>query len=676
MKIKMALLLMVCSFTSFGQNKEVKERIEDLQESIDGIAQLDKMYDIQLIIKPGETTFDESDDFAFTKSVKPKEYAEVAKVLSSKSFGQEIMPPYSLLQIKDTDEFDWVAMLGVDNFFFDKHPRYKPVLTLSKVYFEDGTSKKADELLVANAAELLKDDNSSFNDAYFLIKSTKRVASIEYYLAMEVTQHESVVFTPQKTDYVINNQNVSLKSWSGKEVGFLFTEDNLNQLLGMDAVYKNGKFLDEKGSNSSSLPPLSKRKQFQELSKFYAETIKSAQKNNFKTVKELDDYILKNHPKMDTITPNNVLKNFYFSGPPSEIRMYFAKETSFKGNELIKNNRFSGYANMDKRVVATDFKTQKKGIVNLQGEWLVKPEYDNIYNQNDYFFTARKNENDEGAYYWLSDDGKKWENIGNIEPYRQTVYGDFVVVEKGTNGPKGIFNIKTGQMVIPTVNDNIYVDHNLFVVDHKDETIILDENTKTILAGNYKSIRIDAPFIYVLPPNANNFSGYQVYNYKGKNISENYLSDGGYEAGSNMVLVYKKGKGEYERNYFYLNTNGDVVITVDPNKYEKAERFRNSRALLKEKDGYFGFINEKGKTIIPFDLIEADEFRGKYAIVKRKVTEDKVWVGLIDENGKPHKEFIGWPYYMGYDDRTDSYFYNIDDKTIYDGDGNLVKEKE
>ena len=676
MKIKMLMLVMVCSFTSFGQNKEVKERIDDLQESIDGIEQLDKMYDVQLIIKPGDTTFDENDDFAFTNSVKPQEATKVFTQLQEKRFYQDVMPPYSLLRIQDTDKFDWVRMMGVDNFFFDKNSDYLPVLTLEKVNFVDGTSKTAKEIWMPNQAELLEDDNSSFNDKYFLIKATKSVASIEYTVSMKGNQIETLYFSPSKTEQSFNSQTIKLSNWSGKEVGFQLSENVLNQVLGIDAVYKDGRFLDEKGSNSSTLPSKTKRKQLQNLSKFYAETIKSAKKNNFKTVKELDDYILKNQPEIDTITSNDVLKNYYFSGPPTEVRLYFSKGANQLTNQLVKSERVLGYGKMDKRVVATDFKTLKKGVVDLQGEWLVKPEYYNISNQNDYFFTARKNENDEGAYYWLSDDGKKWENVGNIEPYRQEVYGDFVVVEKGTNGPKGIFNIKTGQMVIPTVNNNIYVDHNLFVVDHKDETIILDENTKTVLAGKYKSIRIDAPFIYVLPPNANNFSGYQVYNYKGKNISENYLSDGGYEAGSNMVLVYKKGKGEYERNYFYLNTNGDVVITVDPNKYEKAERFRNNRALLKEKDGYYGFINEKGKTIIPFDLIEADEFRGKYAIVKRKVTEDKVWVGLIDENGKPHKEFIGWPYYMGYDDRTDSYFYNIDDKTIYDGDGNLVKEKE
>ncbi|MDM1298449.1 WG repeat-containing protein [Empedobacter falsenii] len=675
MKIIILVLLMVCSFTSFGQNKEVKERIEDLQDAIDGITQMDKMYDIQLVIKPSDTTFDENDSFAFTNSVKPEGYLNVATKLENKEFQQTIIAPYSILEIEDTDGFDWSKMLGVDNFFFDKHPNYKPVLTLSKVYFEDGTSKKAEEVLVANAAELLDKDNNSFNDSYFLIKSTKMVVSIEYYFAMQAVEYTTLNFTPQKTAYVVNNQNIVLKSWSGKEVGFLFTEETLDKLLGIDAVYKNGKFLSEKGSNSSSLPSISKRKQFQELSKFYSETIKSAQKNNFKTVKDLDDYLLKNQPKIDTVTPNDVLKNYYFSGPPTEIRMYFAKENSFITNQLIKNDRAKGYAKQQNRVIAYDFATKLQGVTNAKGEWLVKPEFRIINNLNDYFFSVRKDENDEGAYFWLSDDGKKWQKLNNINLYRQTVYGDFVTVEKGINGPKGLFNIKTGELVIPTVNDNIYVEDDLFIVKNNDNTIILDINGKTIIEGNYKSVKIDNPFIYLLSKNGNNFSGYQVYNYQGKNISTNFLSDGGYESGDDLVLVYKKGNGEYDRDYSYLNTNGDVVITVDPNKYEKAERFRNKRALWKEKDGYYGFVNEKGKTVIPFDLIDASEFRGKYAIVKRKINNDKVWVGLIDENGKNHKEFIGWPYYMGYDEENKSYFYNIDDKTVYDGEGNIIKKE-
>lgn len=670
---KVLVFVVACSFSGFGQNKEVKERINDLQESIDGLEQIDNMYDLKLIIKPGDSEFDENDSYAFTKSVKPQESSQIITQLNQRFFYQDIIAPYSILRIQDSDSFDWIRMLGVDNFFFHDHPDYKPVFTLLKVYFLDGTSKTAKEILVPNQAEVLNDDKSSFNDEYFLINSTKFVTSIEYSVSMKGTQVETLKFSPDKTENVLNNQTIRVINWSGKEVGFQFPDNAFKELLGMDAVYKNGKFLNEKGSNSTTLPPKTKRKQLQNLSKFYAETIQLAKKNNFKTVKDLDDYIIKNHPEVDTITPNDVLKNFYFSGPPSEIHLYFPKEAKPSENEIVKNERFAGYGRIDKRVVAADFKTRKQGVMNLQGEWLVKPDYEYISNLNDYFFTAKKENENNGSYFWLSDDGKQWKNMYNIEPYRNEVYGDFVVVEKDVNGPKGIINIKTGEMVMPTIYNNIYVEENLFVVDNEEELILLDEKANKIISGNYKSIRINKPFIYLLPLNGNNFNGYQVFNYKGQNISTNFLSDGGYESGSDLVLVYKKGKGEYERNYFYLNTKGDVVITVDPAKYERAERFTNDRALWKTKDGMYGFVDTKGKTVIPFDYIDASEFRGKYALIKRKISDGNIWIGLIDEKGKPHTEFKQWPYYIGYSENDKTWIYNLDDKTVYDGEGNLIK---
>lgn len=673
MKKKILMFAVMCLGICNAQNKQVRERVEELQESIDGLEQIDKMYDVQLVIKPGDSDFDEHDTFAFTKSVKPKDYKNVVALMQEKKIRQKILAPYSVLAISDTDMFDWAAMLGVDNFFFDEHPEYIPKLSLATVYFADGTSKSAKELLVPDQKALF-DEKGTFDDEFFVIKSTKSVVAIDYYVSLKSTQVETLVFNPNKSENTLQNETVRLKSWSGKEVGFQFPENVYKNILGIDAVYKD-KFLSEKGSNSTSLPPLAKRKQLQALSTFYVETVKKANKNTFKNVKELDDYLVKNQPELDTLTPNDVLKNYYFSGPPSEIRMYFPKKETLQIDQLVKNERTEEYGNPKDRKVAADFKTQKLGVMNAQGEWLVKPEYEYLYNNNDYFFSARKDSLDQDSYFWLSEKGDKWQKIEDIQIYRSDIHGDFLMVEKGTNGPKGLFNIKTGKLVIPTVNDNIYEKNGLFIVEYQENTLVLDANAKTILEGKYKSVRIDPPFIYVLPQNGDNFNGYQVYNYQGKNISSDFLSDGGWDAGSDMTLVYKKGKGEYERHYYYINTNGQVVITVDPNKYERAERFTNNRALWKEKDGNYGFVNEKGKIVIPFDLIEAGEFRGKYAVVKREIPGKGVWIGLIDANGKPHTQFEQWPYYIHYNEKEKIWNYTINDTTTYDGDGNLLPKK-
>lgn len=667
---KSLVLILGCSLTAVAQPKQIKERIEELKESAEELDLIDRMYDVQLVIKPEEVPFDEEDAFAFTHSVKLKSGKEVLEALKTKKVYQDIIAPYSLLQIGDTDLFDWNSMLGVGNFFFDEHPDYMPKLILKKVYFADGSVQTAKEVLVENYEKILGEDKSRLNDEFFLIKSTKSVESLEYEVALKNTAVQTAVFKKDQTEQLMNGMSISVKSWTGKEVGFLFPEHLYKEMAGMDVLYKDGRFLDQKGSNTSNLPPESKRKQLQEISAFYKETARMAEKNKFTGLKDLEDYLLKNVPKIDTVTPNDVLKNYYFSGPPSEIRMYFPVKTPAEVLETIKNNRIYSRGIVFKREIATDFKSQKQGVMDVGGNWIIKPVYERIYNQNDYFFLVQEKEDGPSSYYWLNEKGDQWVHLKNIEIYRNELYGDFLVVEEGTNGPKGIFNIKSGQMVVPPVNDNIYVEDNFFVIRNNDNITLLDAHAQNILSGDFESVRIDEPFIYVLPKGANAFSGYHIYNKKGKNITGQFISDGGWESGSNLVLVYKKGKGEYERHYFFLDSDGKVVITVDPDKYVQTERFRNNRALLKDKNGMYGYMNEKGTVVIPFVFTDASEFRGKYALVKHKLPTGSTWIGLVDETGKQKKKFEEWPYYISFSDEENTWIYQMNSGIRYDEEGN------
>lgn len=665
-----------CSFTAFAQPGKIKERIIELKESAEELDLIDKMYDVRLTIQPEEVPFNEEDDFAFTKSVKLKSGQDVQEALKSRNVYQDIMAPYSILRIGDTDLFDWNSMMGVGNFFFDEHPDYMPKLILKKVFFADGTVQTAKEVLVEKPEEILGEDNSRLNDEFFLIKSAKSVESVEYEVVLKNAGVKTAVFTKDQTEQVVNGATISIKSWNGKEVGFLFPEHLYRQLTGLDALYKDGRFLNEKGSNTSSLPPKSKRKQLQNLSGFYKETIKKAEKKEFADIRSLEEYLQKNLPEIDTLTPNDVLKNYYFSGPPSEIRMYFPEGTTSNDPLTIKNSRIHSRGIVLKREIATDFESGKQGVMDGKGNWVVKPLYERIYNQNDYFFLVQQTEDGPSSYHWLNEKGDRWVDLKNIEIYRNELYGDYLVVENGTNGPKGIFNVVNGVMVIPAENDNIYVEENLFVIRNKDEITILDEAAQKVLSGIFESVRIDDPFIYMLPKGANSFSGYQIYNKKGKNITGQFLCDGGWESGSNLVLVYKKGREEYERHYFFLDAEGQVVITVDPDKYVQAERFRNNRALLKDKKGMYGYIDEKGAVAIPFVFTDASEFRGKYALVKQKMPSGALWIGLVDQQGKQQRQFEEWPYYIGFSDRENTWIYQLHSGLRYDEEGNRIESAE
>lgn len=667
-KILLAVLLFYITY-GFAQNKAIKERMDELKESIAGLEQIEAFYTTKLVIAPGDTTFDENDSFAFTKSEKINSSDAIIEKLNKKQFSQDIMAPYSYLEINDLNLFDWIELFGVGNFFFDEHPDLMPVLELVKVDFTDGTSATAKEIEVPEPSEVLEEETGRLDDAFFLIRTTKTITAITYKIHLKNIVPQVAVLSEKKATAFINNQTISLKEWKGKEVAFLLPEPLYNNILGYDAVYKDGRFLDEKGSNMTSLPSDEKREQLKKIAHFYKETLKKADDKKFKTINDFDAYIKQNHPVIDTLIPNNVYKTLYFSGPLAELRLYFTSTGVETVSEEIKNTMIT-YSGQPKRwKVAADFKTGKYGVLDSKGNWVVAPDYYRIYNQNDYFFDVYENEKGESVTYWLSENGLQWKNLNKIELYRQDKYGTFLIVEDGVNGPKGVFNTKTGEMVIPALNDNIYVEEPFLVIRNDTGFQIVNRQMQSVVEGNYEEVNIDENFIYLLPKGANGFTGYKLINEKGENISGDYLFERNKVGDNGLVLAFKNGQKEYERHFFYLDNKGKTVISLNPLKYKEAEPFRNNRALVKNTDDYYGFINEKGTEIIKCNLIQADIFRGKYALIRKKSGNNEVWTGLIDENGQQQKEFKEWPYYIHFDEKEGSWIYQFDDGSRYNEEG-------
>lgn len=674
---KILLTVFLLHITSvFSQNKAIKERIDELKESIEGLEQMEAFYTTRLVVAPGDSAFDENDPFAFTKSEKINSIDFITEKLKTKQFRQDITAPYSYLELNDLNLFDWIELFGVGNFFFDEHPDLMPVLELEKVDFADGTSATAKEIEVADLSEVLGEETSRLNDAFFLVRTTKTITAITYKVNLKNIDPQTAVLNEKQTTATIDNQMITLKEWKGKEVAFLLPEPLYSSVLGYDAVYKDGRFLQEKGSNMTNLPSEEKREQLKKITYFYKETLKKADDKKFKTVSDLDAYIKQNHPVVDTLTPNSVYKTLYFSGPLAELRLYFPSTGAKTITKEIKNSMITYSGQPKKWKVGTDFKTGKCGVLDSKGKWVVPPDYYRIYNQNDCFFDVYENEEGEPVTYWLSENGLQWKYLKKIELYRQDKYGAFLIVEDGVNGPKGVFNTETGEMVVPALHDNIYIEEPFLVIRNDRAFRIVNRQMKLVVEGNYDEVNIDENFIYLLPEGANGFTGYKLMNEKGENISGDYLFERNKAGGNGLVLAFKKGQKEYERHFFYLNEKGKAVISLNPAKYKEAEPFRHNRALVKNTDDYYGFINEKGTEVIQCNLIQANIFRGKYALVRKKNEKGNVWTGLIDENGKQRKEFKEWPYYIHFDEKENSWVYQFDDGSRYNEEGMELKKIE
>lgn len=82
-------------------------------------------------------------------------------------------------------------------------------------------------------------------------------------------------------------------------------------------------------------------------------------------------------------------------------------------------------------------------------------------------------------------------------------------------------------------------------------------------------------------PNGENVSGY-VYN-----------NAGDFENGLSAVSIIKEGKEKYG----YVNDSGDIIIPFD---YSYAQKFKYGKAIV-VKDGKHGIIDYEGRTVIPFE---------------------------------------------------------------------------
>ena len=122
---------------------------------------------------------------------------------------------------------------------------------------------------------------------------------------------------------------------------------------------------------------------------------------------------------------------------------------------------------------------------------------------------------------------------------------------------------------------------------------------------------------------------------------------------SSNGLIIKKVNGKYG----FVNEKGKIVI---PCKYDEVYDFSEGLAAVRKGDywGFWGFINSKGEEVIPCKYDNAKPFKNGYAAVEQleyedgepilSVEPDPHW-GVIDKNGKVIIPF-NYDFHYGFDD--------------------------
>ena len=316
----------------------------------------------------------------------------------------------------------------------------------------------------------------------------------------------------------------------------------------------------------------------------------------------------------------------------------------------------------------------KYGLINLKGEVVVKPEYDEIdgLGEKEGELLVKKNEkygviNNKG--YPLI--GEKYDYISGDEYYTEgnnRKYTGYIIGEKTSNGYRYGYIRSNKQKLLDTEYSDILriggikgenTDKNVFILATKNGRCGLVKNKKKVIDFKYQDIDysgIDNLFILTKGKKIG------VYNSKGKKILNTKYDD------INITNTYIYTKQDDEEKYFDLkgkeldksqiNENNENDSEDEEDKKVGADLV-NPTMIPKEKDGKWGFIDKNSKLVVDYIYDEVTEVN-KYGFAG--VKKDGKW-GCIDDKGNVVQEpkykldgldeisFIGAYYKVVYDNK-------------------------
>lgn len=473
------LLIVACN----GKNKELQKKVDDKIAELDRAIELNA---IKISVEPIPEKELSTDITAFKdKSNYSSSFFDSLEIETTNRF------PNSFFLI-DYDEFKLVRSLGFDNFYFNHNPDRKPKFEIQKVMYADGTNENASTAILnksdAKKIPYFENDKMINSGLYFFQRNTKPIVGIE---AKVITN-----FTNTKDYYLEKNQKI-MKTDQG-DIEIVEFKDNeftfkvpatLAEKIEINALYQNGKYLTTKGSQT--FESTHQMKQLEELKK--AKDKISEGKIN--SEKELLKFLESEPMQSDSQSKGFVTKSIYFSATISKIIISIAqKDKSVESVHTYSIPKFkmdrykeTGY------VICEEAKTQKKGIVDWSGKWLVKPIYHDISQHNfvkNYVQVALNENESANTLYWVDKKNKRLVK-SNYELNSYTLQRDhprLIIVGKpirqadgGTIDQLGVADNETGKLIIPLEYDQITFSNETIICERSNQKSVKIFNEKGAL---------------------------------------------------------------------------------------------------------------------------------------------------------------------------------------------------
>lgn len=665
--MKKYLLLITLSLTALRVNAQTKqELLHKIDKDISNIKALLNVSDLRIAITPGDQkAFDPNDAFNFEPASLAGAAADketLRDFFSKLSVHTRLLYPYNIISI-GKKEFDLLTLIGKDNFYFSHQPDKAPVFTPVHVTFLDGStiSNKlpvfSKESIAAKHTKTEKEENETYSyvaeeqmnelekliwksssfDETIALASPKPIKSIRYRIDMPV---------PSKKIYEARNKHIStpygtitIDTIAGTKVYCTLPDMEQDDDLQIEAYYKNGKVLRQKGSSSNTFVTDNKKQMYRQWLSTLEQAKKDIDKGAITSNEALETY-LKAHP----VPTDNVDRQAYkscvytFSGPVSKVVFILTDSIANKESFELAFDTY-GAGPEQEEFVATDLESGQNGLLDKTGKWIIRAQFNPYFRPLNRYYYWDQFDEDENTYYF----NPATKTIQKVD-YKiddTELYGDqYVKITPRTNGPKGLAEVHSGKIILPMEYDNIQFKSNKFwQISKEDKKGVLDKNLKPVMPVAYS--KLDMAGDYIIAGGSESGSE-DVYDAGGKNITRGKYDDIEGTFSDGLLLVGKRHtskEGHITTKYYFIDTLCQVKIDLAAKGYKDAEAFSAGMAAVKNNEGDYGYINTKGALVIPFQYQYAWYFYPTSKLARVKLKDGSY--ALIDKSGNLVKKLPG-----------------------------------
>lgn len=600
---------------------EVKELLSEQIESLDDLSNLASL-------RISAASADDSDSVEITPFSPPSAADIQAKFdqhLNSLVFGQKIVGGFSYVQT-DFREYGFnVLAPGYDEY------QYPPVqLKTTLVHFKDGSS--------------LSPKTNDSDDAT-IVEANKRIVAVD--LSATYTLPGAVKRLTFDENTKARQEGIALQSIKEGEVSLTMPADEYDKLLNVQAFNAQGKALKLNGRSSYTNDAY----YIEQYNAFLMDTIKRIDDGNISDTKQLASYYIDHLPSKEEIAkehPPETLATYQFSGTPTSAIVYLKPTSQQRTYTFTVTKTQDHYING--LTAAVDDHLDLYGLIDEQGQWLIKPTYPRLDPVVDDYYSVTNAKGD--SQINLLDRAAKTFTPQPFYIMDYTLHQNrYVVINKDPtdNFVKGLVDTTTHKVILPLKYDSIDIEAPFITtstrnrqsnsyVSHRE--VYLQSNEKKILDGQFYTLAINDGIIVThneirtpkqlkarqsqaMDGDGNYvYSNYDLYNAEGKRLNVEPYSDISDHFGRDGLLLVT----DIKDNTFYINREAQKS-NLDLSDFQQIKPFSNGFAAVQDNNDKYGYIDTQGKLVIPFMYDSAGNFLGGTALtseagVYRLITPD------------------------------------------------------